>query len=178
MSDRVWFEVALETYCQEAKKRVSPSTQAKISAGGLSLDKPYPNELEADAFVPLVRLAVADAFPGLSDFEAQFKWGSFGADTYFTTFIGRGLLPLIRAFGPHRYLGSGKRLTRHANSFQNIAVEKLGPTKYRLTIDDAATGAMTFGGLYGSLTYLKLDGLSWKQVDAAAGSLAIEVEWK
>src|SRR5579871_3242898 len=154
MSDRVWFEVAIETFCQEAKKRVSPSTQAKIAAQGLSLDKPYPNELDAAKFVPLVRLAVADAFPAMSDFDAQFKWGTFGADTYFNTFIGKGLLPLIRAFGPHRYLGSGKRLTRHANSFQNIAIEKLGPSKYRATIDDPDTGAMTFGGLYGSMRYL------------------------
>jgi uncharacterized protein (TIGR02265 family) len=116
--------------------RADEGLKAKLLPLGVNLDQletSYPTEL----YVQAVRVAREHLHPDLPPAEGMRSLGRFFARGFLETIVGKVISIGLPMLGPAKAMANFPRYASHGGKAATMTLHELGPTRRRLTVDDA-----------------------------------------
>ena len=176
--DEVVFGHTVEGLLVALDGHLDAPLRAKLKDAGLDLERKLAPAYPKAQWYQCLRLAAEALFPDLPLSKAHWHLGERFITAYFSTSMGRALQAVLKILGPARTLERTTRNMASGSNFVQVEVERLGPTDYRLKVNDAGIHPEFFGALchFGTLT-TGVKGLSTEVETHAPPAATYRIRW-
>ncbi|MFB1484394.1 DUF2378 family protein [Corallococcus sp. RDP092CA] len=176
--DEVVFGHTVEGLLVALDGHLDAALRARLKDAGLDVEGKRAPAYPKAQWYQWLRISAEALFPGVPLPQAHWQLGERFIEAYFSTSMGRALQAVLKILGPARTLERTTRNMASGSNFVRVDVERLGPTDYRLKVNDAGLHPEFFGALchFGTLT-TGVQGLTTVVEAHAAPSATYRMRW-
>lgn len=118
--------------------RIAPECASSLKRAGLDLQAPLEPAYPLAKWIEWVEISAVHLFPERSIEEAHQLLGEELVEGYRATPLGQSLFSLLQILGPHKAVARMARNFQTGNSYTQVRLERTGPTRYHLWMNETA----------------------------------------